>query len=214
MAEYEKLVIENTTWAQMCRQNITELLFASLGMKKETSQKTYNTYLGDAKKAQKYEQDLGPTKIECRKCPEYTKEQIIEAVKLQKELELKNRSLVFDLTRQEKDNPQFNIPGKMKIEDCKKADKIFEETGIEDFDIEPSIDRMNLRNDPAMTEIMQDVAIKTMQLQAQKIRDNVDGHKIPDENDPIVKAKIEARVQAGKERRAKQNQKAKAKNED
>ena len=83
---------------------------------------------------------------------------------------MESKSMMFEMAQAEKDNPQFNMPGKMKIAACKAADKIFEETGIEDVDIDPAIDRLDIRNDTDLREITQDVAIKTMQLQAQKVR--------------------------------------------
>jgi len=83
---------------------------------------------------------------------------------------METKSMMFELAQAEKDSPSFNIPGKMKIAACKAADKIFAETGIEDVDIEPAIDRLGIRTHPDLREIVQAVAIKTMQLQAQKVR--------------------------------------------
>jgi len=83
---------------------------------------------------------------------------------------METKSMMFGLAQAEKESPQFNIPGKMKIAACKAADRIFAETGIEDVDIEPAIDRLGIRMDPDLRGIVQAVAIKTMQLQAQKVR--------------------------------------------
>ena len=53
-----------------------------------------------------------------------------------------------------RENPELNIQGMMKIEDARKSDQLFEKTGIEDLDVEPSIDRLGIRADPEYREIV------------------------------------------------------------
>jgi len=35
---------------------------------------------------------------------------------------METKSMMFEIAQDQKDNPQFNIPGKMKIAACKAAD--------------------------------------------------------------------------------------------
>ena len=53
----------------------------------------------------------------------------------------------------------------------KKQDKLFEQTGIEEMDIEPSIERLGLHDDVDYQAIVQEAEIKQMKYTQEKARE-------------------------------------------
>ena len=164
MTEYEALCWDTTNWQTECRKNASTKLYELLKIKKETADKTYQKYLSDKEKRSQYEKEMFATQLETRKPVEYTKQQVMEAVKVLEDLKMEVREKMYAMAKEQNGNSnQMYISGKVKAEELKKSDKLFEQTGIEEVDLEASIDRLDLRNDVDYKEIMQMSQLKQMQ---------------------------------------------------
>ena len=73
---------------------------------------------------------------------ELTRDQVLEAVKIAEQLKLDMRLRMYDFVTEQKDNPNIFINSKMKTEEYKMNDILFEKTGFEVTDIEQSIARL------------------------------------------------------------------------
>lgn len=61
-----------------------------------------------------------------------------------------------------KESPSLYLNSKVRTEELKKSDMLFLNTGIEEADVEPSIDRLKLRDHPDYIEIKQEYELKQM----------------------------------------------------
>ena len=86
-----------------------------------------------------------------RQSIEYTKQQIIEAVKVLEDLKFDVREKMYEMAKEQKGDPSLIVTSKVKAEELKKSDRLFEKTGIEEMDIEPNIERLGLRTDTDLT---------------------------------------------------------------
>lgn len=98
---------------------------------------------------------MSSTQQELNKPIEYTKQQILEAVKVLEDLKFDVREKMYEMAKEQKGDPSLIVTAKVKAEELKKTDRLFEKTGIEEMHIEPSIERLGLRNDVDFKEIMQ-----------------------------------------------------------
>lgn len=62
---------------------------------------------------------------------------------------------MYEMAKEQKGDPSLIVTSRIKAEEFKKTDRLFEKTGIEEIQIEPSIERLGLRNDVDFREIMQ-----------------------------------------------------------
>ena len=64
------------------------------------------------------------------------------------------RIKMYDLVREQKQNPSLLINSKVRSEEVKMTDILFSKTGIEVRDVEPSIERLQLETDPEYKAIV------------------------------------------------------------
>ena len=86
---------------------------------------------------------------------EYTKQQIIEAYRVLEDLKFDVREKMYQMAKEQNGDPSLSVKSKVKAEELKKMDRLFEKTGIEEQDLELSIDRLGLRSDTDYREIEQ-----------------------------------------------------------
>ena len=63
---------------------------------------------------------------------------------MQEQLKIDMRLRMFEFATEQKDNPEIFINSKVRSEEYKMNDMLFEKTGFEVTDIEPSVARLQL----------------------------------------------------------------------
>jgi hypothetical protein len=82
---------------------------------------------------------------------------------------------MYDFVRLQKDNPSL-INAKVRVEELKQADLLFIKTGIEEADVEPSVDRLKLREDEEYKKVCKEWAEKSQAFLTLKAKENVKNH--------------------------------------
>ena len=67
---------------------------------------------------------------------------------------------MYDFVKLQKDNPSL-INARVRAEELKQSDYLFIKTGIEEVDVEPSIARLELSEDPEYKELVNEYATKS-----------------------------------------------------
>ena len=152
--EYSDLVVEMTNWETSVKNNIAEKLYSSLKVTKDQVQKSYKAYLMDFEKRTTYEEEMDSVR-ETREPVELSKEQVMEAVKFMEKAKYDVQCRMYDFVKQQRDHPSL-INTRVRSEEMKQSDRLFNETGIEEADVEPSIARLNLSEDAEYKEVVEE----------------------------------------------------------
>merc|ERR1712151_8146 len=88
-------------------------------------------------------------------------------------------------------DPSLIVQAKVKTEELKKMDRLFEKTGIEEMDLEPNIERLGLRTDTDYREILQNSQLKQMKFTQQKSKEELEKRKNEPEEAKARRLKIE-----------------------
>jgi len=144
-------------------------LYQSLKVPKQVFEKSAQTYMMDPQKRTLYEEEIQALRDSMRdKEPkELTKEKVIECVKLLEAAKFEAQKKMYDFVRTQRVAPQM-INAVIKVEKLKADDKFFNETGIEEEDVEPNIKRLNLEEDEEFKAIIQDYKTKSDEFLASK----------------------------------------------
>lgn len=152
--EYSDLVVEMTNWETSVKNNIAEKLYSSLKVTKDQVQKSYKAYLMDFEKRTTYEEEMDSVR-ETREPVELSREQVMDAVKFMEKAKFDVQCRMYDFVKQQRDHPSL-INTRVRSEEMKQSDRLFNETGIEEADVEPSIARLNLSEDAEYKEVVEE----------------------------------------------------------
>ena len=133
-----------------------------------------------------------------------TREECIESVKILEKAKYEAQIKMYNLVRSNKIPPQM-INAIIKVEKLKADDEFFNQTGIEEEDVEPSIKRLGLTEDEELKAVIKEWEDKSKEFLDQK----------RDETAKIIAAAKEQKERADAEakERAEQKEKEKAKKE-
>ena len=169
MKEYTDLVVEMINWETACRQTISEKLYTSLKVTKEQCGKSYKLYLMDFEKRTTYEEEMDTVR-EAREPVELTRDQVIEAVKIMEKAKFDVQLRMYDFVKMQRDHPAL-INARVRSEELKQADILFNKTGIEEMDVEPSITRLGLAEDQEYKEILEEWKKKSDEFLAERAKE-------------------------------------------
>jgi len=100
----------------------------------------------DYEKRSQYEVEMEDARKSNRSLLELTRAQCLDAVTHMEMAKYDVQVRMYDFVRMQRDNPSL-INSKVRVEELKQSDLLFIKTGIEEADVEPSIDRLNLKED-------------------------------------------------------------------
>ena len=169
--EFNKLAIELSNWFTQVTSNIEARLYSTLKVQKTVVEK----YLMDFEKRTQYEIEIEETRVTKRAPVELTKAQCLDALTHMEKAKFDVQVRMYDFVRLQKDNPTL-INAKVRVEELKQADLLFIKTGIEEADVEPSIERLKLREDEEYVAVCTDWAKKSQAFLTLKAKENVRNH--------------------------------------
>ena len=167
--EYSDLIIEMINWETAVRQNMSEKLYTSLKVTKEQCGKSYKVYLMDFEKRTTYEEEMDSVK-DAREPVELTRDQVLEAVKIMEKAKFDVQLRMYDFVKMQRDHPAL-INARVRSEELKQSDYLFNKTGIEEADVEPSINRLELASDEEYKEILEEWKKKSDQFLADRAKE-------------------------------------------
>jgi len=173
--EFNKLAIELSNWETQVTSNIEARLYSTLKVTKTVVEKSQNKYLMDFEKRTQYEIEMEETRVTKRAPVELTKAQCLDALTHMEKAKFDVQVRMYDFVRLQKDNPTL-INAKVRVEELKQADLLFIKTGIEEADVEPSIERLKLREDAEYVAVCTDWAKKSQAFLTLKAKENVRNH--------------------------------------
>lgn len=98
---------------------------------------------------------------------ELTREQVILSVKHLEDHKLKAQMKMYEIVRSQRLAPHM-INSIIKVEKIRSDDTFFIDTGIEEEDVEPSIQRLKMEEDEEYKSIVEDYAKKSKDFLASK----------------------------------------------
>ena len=90
-----------------------------------------------------------------REPKELSREDVIKSVRLLEAAKFEAQKKMYEFVRSQRVAPQM-INAVIKVEKLKADDKFFNETGIEEEDVEPNIKRLNLEEDEEFKGIIEE----------------------------------------------------------
>jgi len=123
---------------------------------KQVFEKSAQVYLMEPSKRTIYEEEIQALKdsLRTREPKELSREDVIKSVKLLEAAKFEAQKKMYDFVRTQKVAPQM-INAVIKVEKLKADDKFFNETGIEEEDVEPNIKRLDLEKDDEFKAIIE-----------------------------------------------------------
>lgn len=94
----------------------------------------------DFEKRTTYEEEMDTVR-DPRKETELTKKQVLEAVEIMEKAKYDVQMRMYDFVKMQRDHPAL-INARVRSEELKQSDILFNKTGIEEADVEPSINRL------------------------------------------------------------------------
>ena len=102
-----------------------------------------------------------------REPKELSREDVIKSVRLLEAAKLEAQKKMYEFVRSQRVAPQM-INAVIKVEKLKADDHFFNETGIEEEDVEPSIKRLELEEDQEFKDIIDEFKKKSDEFLASK----------------------------------------------
>lgn len=130
-------------------------LYQALKVPKNVFEKSAQVYLMEPSKRTIYEEEIQALRDQMRKKQpkELTREQVLDSVKLLEAAKFEAQKKMYQFVRESKVAPQM-INAVIKVEKLKADDKFFNETGIEEEDVEPNLKRLGLEEDEEFKAIV------------------------------------------------------------
>ena len=154
---YQKLIMKSANWEQLTANLIQANLYQALKVPKPVFEKSTQTYLMDPAKRTIYEDEIEKVKDELRdrKQRELTREEVLTSVRHLENSKFEAQKKMYEIVRSQKVAPQM-INAIIKVEKMRSDDIFFNETGIEEEDVEPSVKRLNMTEDPEYKAIIEE----------------------------------------------------------
>lgn len=166
---FQKLVLKTANWEQLTNTLIQANLYQTLKVPKNVFEKSAQTYLMDPQKRTIYEEEIQALRdsMRTRTPKELTKEEVLSSVKLLEAAKFEAQKKMYEFVRNQKVAPQM-INAVIKVEKLKADDRFFNETGIEEDDVEPNLKRLNLEEDEEFKAICEEWQKKSEDFLASK----------------------------------------------
>lgn len=154
--KFQSLILKTANWEQLTNTLIQANLYQSLKVPKQVFEKSAQVYLMEPSKRTIYEEEIQALKdsLRTREPKELSREDVIKSVKLLEAAKFEAQKKMYEFVRTQKVAPQM-INAVIKVEKLKADDKFFNETGIEEEDVEPNIKRMDLEKDDEFKAIIE-----------------------------------------------------------
>lgn len=138
-------------------------------MPKQVFEKSAGTYLMDPPKRTIYEEEIQALRDSLRdRTPrELTREEVLDSVRKLETAKFEAQKKMYDFVRSQRVAPQM-INAVIKVEKLKADDHFFNETGIEEEDVDPSIKRLDMEKDPEFVAIIEEFKKKSEEFLASK----------------------------------------------
>mgnify|MGYP000970976152 CR=1 FL=1 len=167
--EFQKLVLATANWEQLTNTLIQANLYQALKVPKQVFEKSAQVYLMEPQKRTIYEEEIQNLRdsLRNRTAVELTREQCIDAVRRLEAAKFEAQKKMYEFVRSQRVAPQM-INAVIKVEKLKADDHFFNETGIEEEDVEPSIKRLDLEKDEEFKAIIEEYKKKSDDFLASK----------------------------------------------
>jgi hypothetical protein len=160
--EFQKLVLNTANWEQLTQTLIQANLYQALKVPKQVFEKSQQVYLMEPQKRTVFEEELQSLResMRTRQPQELTREQCLDAVKRLEAAKFEAQKKMYEFVRSQRVAPQM-INAVIKVEKLKADDHFFNETGIEEEDVEPSIKRLSLEEEEEFKAIIEEFKQKS-----------------------------------------------------
>lgn len=167
--EFQKLVMATANWEQLTQTLIQANLYQALKVPKQVFEKSAQVYLMEPSKRTIYEEELQALRDSMRSTTarELTREECLDSVRRLEQAKFEAQKKMYEFVRSQRVAPQM-INAVIKVEKLKADDHFFNETGIEEEDVEPSIKRLDLENDDEFKAIIEEYKQKSEEFLASR----------------------------------------------
>jgi hypothetical protein len=159
---FQKLVLETANWEQLTNTLIQANLYQALKVPKQVFEKSAQVYLMEPSKRTIYEEEIQALRegLRDRKPKELTREEVLSSVKHLETAKFEAQKKMYEFVRTQRVAPQM-INAVIKVEKLKADDHFFNETGIEEEDVEPSIKRLDMEEDEEFKALIEEFKVKS-----------------------------------------------------
>lgn len=159
LEEYQQQILKAANWENLSSSLIQANLYQALKVPKSVFEKSMQTYMMEPEKRTIFEEEMQKLrdKYRDRKVEELTREQVLSSIEKLEMAKLEAQKKMYMIVKTQKLQPQM-INALIKVEKLKADDQFFNETGIEEEDVEPSIKRLDMEKDEAYTAIIEKYA--------------------------------------------------------
>ena len=159
---FQKLVLETANWEQLTNTLIQANLYQALKVPKQVFEKSAQVYLMEPSKRTIYEEEIQALRegLRDRKAKELTREEVISSVRHLENAKFEAQKKMYEFVRTQRVAPQM-INAVIKVEKLKADDHFFNETGIEEEDVEPSIKRLDMEDDDEFKAVIEEFKVKS-----------------------------------------------------
>ena len=159
---FQKLVLETANWEQLTNTLIQANLYQALKVPKQVFEKSAQVYLMEPSKRTIYEEEIQALRegLRDRKPKELTREEVLSSVKHLETAKFEAQKKMYEFVRTQRVAPQM-INAVIKVEKLKADDHFFNETGIEEEDVEPSIKRLEMEDDEEFKALIEEFKVKS-----------------------------------------------------
>jgi len=167
--EFQKLVLATANWEQLTNTLIQANLYQALKVPKQVFEKSAQVYLMEPNKRTVYEEEIESLRqqLRGRQAQELTREQCLDSIRKLENSKFEAQKKMYEFVRTQRVAPQM-INAVIKVEKLKADDLFFNETGIEEEDVEPSVKRLNLEEDDDFKAIIEEFKKKSDDFLASK----------------------------------------------
>jgi len=161
-------------------------------------------YMMDPEKRATYEEDMQKVRYEVQTMNKelLTREDVLKSVKLMEVAKFEAQQKMYELVRRQRLAPDA-VNQIIKFEEIKAGDLFFIETGIEESQVEPSLEALKMKEDPEFTDIIKEFEKKSAEyLTAKKL-----------ETEEMVKKSQEVMTKVEEQAKQKKNAKLQVKEE-
>lgn len=166
---FQKLVLETANWEQLTNTLIQANLYQALKVPKQVFEKSAQVYLMEPAKRTVYEEEISDLRdnLRDRQPRELTRDEVLSSVRHLEQAKFEAQKKMYEFVRTQKVAPQM-INAVIKVEKLKADDHFYNETGIEEEDVEPSVKRLNMEEDEDFKTIIEEFKQKSDEFLASK----------------------------------------------
>lgn len=154
---YQTEILKAANFEQLTSRLIEANLYQSLKVPKQVFEKSMSVYMMEPAKRTIIEEEIQVLRdsFRLRTKVELTREQTLDAVKRLEIAKYEAQKKMYEIVRTQKLQPAM-INALIKVEKVRADDTFFNDTGFEEEDVEPSVQRLDLTKDPEYTAIIEE----------------------------------------------------------